>query len=404
MNNLKKELAVITALNKGAHLGSAKRNSKKKGTGKGNKKPKPRSGGPKPKKIAIGNDGGSIDRFPSGNKQRQGFGGTTNRNGQVINEMEYIQDLSSSTPAQTFGLLQTFSINPGLSNVFAWGSNISKNYEHYVFDELEFIYKPMVSQFATNGQSGKIILMFDYDASDPAPNSKQVMEDTIPHADGMPYEEIRLKCDPKMLHKMSLAKFVRTNIPPGGTDIKTYDCGNLFIGAAGIATNVGLLGEIHVRYRVRLMTAVLTNMLAQPVNMVGASFKCTNILLPATNTDTLVGYNFINYNGLGMINAPGAFAGTFQFPVAGNYLVVGWVCYSSDATGLTSHTECCWQKGGVDLQPRASWTSATADVSGSMPFSSFERVANSVDTYNVVLKSTYTTQGKYSAVINFVIV
>jgi hypothetical protein len=181
--------------------------------------------------------------------------GTTNRRDFVIEEDEYIAEV---TPANepAFNVVQ-YPVNPGQVGTFPWLSTIAKNFEKYCFEKLEFYYKREVSEFATNGQTGKVIYSFDTDASDPPPFGKQEMEATDPHEDALPSENFRLPVPAKMLIPvMTDAHFVRPGALPAGADIKTYDVGALNVATQATAANTAT-GELHVRYRVRLMIPVL---------------------------------------------------------------------------------------------------------------------------------------------------
>jgi hypothetical protein len=148
-------------------------------------------------------------------------------------------------------------VNPGQVQTFPWLSTIAKNFEKYCFEKLEFYYKREVSEFASNGQTGKVIYSFDTDASDPIPFGKQEMEATDPHEDALPSENFRLPVPAKMLLPLlSDAHFVRPGALPANTDLKTYDVGALNVATQGTAANTAT-GELHVRYRVRLMIPVI---------------------------------------------------------------------------------------------------------------------------------------------------
>jgi hypothetical protein len=56
--------------------------------------------------------------------------------------------------------------------------------------------------------------------------------------------------------RRNLGKYVRPGAQPANTDIKTYDSGNLFVSTQGQGGTTNC-GELHVRYRVRLMKPVL---------------------------------------------------------------------------------------------------------------------------------------------------
>jgi hypothetical protein len=121
----------------------------------------------------------------------------------TIIEDEFIQNISGSTGFATTG----FYMNPGQIATFPWLSTLAKQFEKYTVNSIEFYYKPLVSGFATNGQSGKVMLSFDYDASDTLPSSKIQVEDTHPHADCMPYEECYLALSSRELNQQD-SKYV----------------------------------------------------------------------------------------------------------------------------------------------------------------------------------------------------
>jgi hypothetical protein len=258
--------------------------------------------------------------FPTGNAP------TRNRQRQVITEDEYIGEVSGSTGFAT----TAYPFNPGQSSTFPWGYKIAGLYEKYRVRFLQFYFAPEVSQYATNGQSGKVMLSFDYDASDPAPASKQQVLDTDPHTDGMPYERIRLILDSKQLNGQD-SKYVRPGGLPGGADIKTYDGGILYVSTYGNA-NTNVLGELHVKYEIELEVPVLDNVASAPVNYRVAQFVSTSPeAAAASGTYKVLALATSNANGIGAVNN----AGVITLP-AGNFLVtVDFMCSNNSAAGVS---------------------------------------------------------------------
>lgn len=288
------------------------------------------------------NQGGMVDKFPKGNMQGQNF-----RANKVSNEndMEYIGDVVSTSTG--FVVLNSYSVNPGQASVFPWMYKKAILYEKYQFKSLEFIYKPMVSQFASLGTTGKVILSFDYDASDAPPTSKQQMEDTDPSADGMPYEMICLKMRPRDLHKNSDAKYVRPGGLPGGSDIKTYDCGILNIATSGIEANSGTLGELWVKYNCQLTVPVLEPTNSAPINrstsqLISSAGESLTNGLPHTilfaDTSSTYGYA----NGLGLVNTNGSIVLS-----PGNYVVTPSLYFQG--TGNSTYYELLIEKNGSSI-------------------------------------------------------
>jgi len=264
--------------------------------------------------VAQRNPG--IDRFPRGNRQGTGFG---KRKSILISESEYISEIAVANQPN-FNVPLNLPINPGQASTFPWLSTIAKQYEKYCFKSLQFVYKPEVTQFnPTSSAVGKVMLSCDYDAADSPPASKQQVEDTDPHADCMPYEKMTLTLDPRECHKNSDAKFVRPAGLPGGNDIKTYDCGNLYVSNQGQTGNGVNLGELHVVYTVELSVPILESQTKAPNNLQVTSFQDTAAslttstpyqpLLAAAASATVV-----NVNGIGVVNTVGSIV-----PPPGNY-------------------------------------------------------------------------------------
>jgi hypothetical protein len=200
----------------------------------------------------------------------------------VIEEDEYIGEVNGSVGFNT----TAYPINPGQSSTFPWAYRIAALYEKYRFEKIEFYYRREVSEYATNGQTGKVMLSCDYDASDAAPTTKQQVLDTEPHEDGMPCKDtIVLRLDCTQMQRQD-GCYVRPGAQPANTDIKTYDAGNLYVSTYGNA-NTSVLGELRVRYRCRLFVPVLESSGSAP-GSAGASFEITSVLTGETAAATTV--------------------------------------------------------------------------------------------------------------------
>jgi len=293
-----------------------------------------------------------------------------------VEEDEYIADIAGST-----GFITTaFQVNPGQVATFPWLSKQAAQWEKYRWEYLEFYYKPEVSAFAQNGQAGKIILSMDYDASDSPPSSKQQAEDTDPHTDAMPYEDLLLQLDPRQMFEMADSKYVRPGGLPGSADIKTYDSGNLAVSTIG-NFNTSLLGELHVRYAVVFEVPVLEAPAggSVPANNQVAEFVSTGAEALTNGVQTKLLLANSVFNGIGAVNA----AGTIT-PVQGNYLVEVWDEVTA-GTDMTIHTLQLF-KNGVALGgiPTPSRTIAsTALLTSDSLCSSFFLQMNGTDTVQV---------------------
>jgi len=149
-----------------------------------------------------------------------------------------------------------YAVQPGLASTFPKGAIKAALYSEWKMVDCEFYFKPEVSQYAAQGQTGKVIVAMDYNAGNPAPTTKQQVE--IMHVkDAMPYEIIRLRLDASCVNKAD-SKYIRTGPIPVDEDIKTFDGGNLWVCTIG-QVGAGLVGELHARYNFRCTKPTLLN-------------------------------------------------------------------------------------------------------------------------------------------------
>jgi len=243
--------------------------------------------------------------FPTGASSRA-------RRSRVEVEDEYVMDIAGSVSFATTSL----AVNPGQSTVFPWLSKEALLFEKYKILRLEFYYRPQVSAYAANGQTGKVMLSFDFDASDAPPASKQQVEDTHPHSDGMPYEEVILTIDPKDC-SLQDSYYVRPGGLPGSSDIKTYDVGILSVSTIGNNSTANI-GELRVRYAIALHDPVLENTVSAPLNYHVSQFISTSgESAGSTGTQATLLLATALTNGLHLTNSNGV----FTLPV-GNYLLM----------------------------------------------------------------------------------
>jgi len=230
----------------------------------------------------------------------------------TVTEDEFIQPVMGSVG---YAVTQ-YPINPGQSTTFPWLSKQAAQWEKYWFTHLEFYYKRDVSEFATNGTTGKVMFGVDFDASDPPPISKQQIEDTDPHMDCMPSEGMRMPLNARQLHGLYKKLYVRPAGLPGASDIKTYDCGNFNLATQGMQ-NTTEIGELRVRYTVVFEVPVLEAGTQAPTNNSVSQF------IDVSSQNTGISGAFVNdllatsvTNGLAVSNVGGGFI----LPT-GNYLV-----------------------------------------------------------------------------------
>ncbi len=151
-----------------------------------------------------------------------------------------------TTLTNTNGLFQAFGfpINPGLSSMFPWLSNIAGNFEKYKFSKLLFTYRPFVSTTI----QGQVIAAIDLDVLDQIPTDLQSMWNFMNRQDSPVWSTMTIST-PEYQPEL----YVRTSGPPTGTDQKTYDCGQLILATNNTVANQAC-GVVEVDYVVHLHT------------------------------------------------------------------------------------------------------------------------------------------------------
>jgi hypothetical protein len=326
-------------------MSTVKQNKKNQKNQKNQKKPKTQQ---KQKRASARGAAGPQTSFrrpraaPGQQISRTGLPMATNvpqkRRVQLIEEDEYVTEVYGSVGFAT----TQYVVNPGQSSTFAIGSQIASLFNEYEFEMLEFYLTSEVSGYATQGQTGVVILSADYDVSDAAPSTKKNVEDTIPHTEPcLPSTSVvllRLDC---ATMKRGDAKFVRPGLQPANTDLKTYDCANVYVSTQG-NQNTNLIGELHVRYRVKCFEPILPGG-ASLNGTAGAQLLMTSQTVgeAAGNSTTYVA-SFLGSqnpaiiaNGIGATYAPTT--GIFTLP-NGNYIVECDNVSTNSSVSLTAGT------------------------------------------------------------------
>jgi hypothetical protein len=246
-------------------------------------------------RIARDTGGGTIGMVPT----EMGNANSGSLHSQRVEQDEVIGIISGSGP----GAFQStpFQINPGQLATFPWLGQLALLFERYEIRELEYYYKPIVSGYAPSGQIGKVILSTDYDAASAALQNYRQAETMDPHADGMPYENIVLRLDPRRLTPPG-GKFVRTGILPAGNDIKTFDAGTFYASVQG-TTDTNQIGELRVRYVIALMNPRLPNTNPPSAQFTASGVYASAAVAAPAGTPTLALLNTLTSNpsnGLGV--------------------------------------------------------------------------------------------------------
>lgn len=317
---------------------------------------------------------------------RTSFNGNSRTKTCTIQEDEFIGAITSGAggPPTPFNVV-AFALNPGQAAVFPWLSKQAAQWEHYTFEMLEFYYKREVSEFATAGTTGKVIMSCDYDASDSPPATKQQMEDTIPHQDAMPSSNLALKLQQRNMHPAG-KKYVRPGGLPGAADIKMYDAGILFVATQAIAAATTEVGELRVRYRVKFETPILESSTTAPANNQVSQFTQAAVAAPASGVATVLPLATAAFNGLNAVNT----GGSVVLP-SGNYLVDCSANIQGVVTALVQ-MNLDLQKNGVSTSTSNSFVNQAANLVTAFSMSTQPVLvqSNGTDAFTLNLNATYT--------------
>jgi len=200
-----------------------------------------------------------------------------------VRHREYLRDIEPLL-ANTFQLW-SYPINPGLSYLFKWLSNIGSVYESYKFNSLNFVFESSGS----TSDRGTVMIAVDYDASDLPPVSKQDLMSYRGAVRSNVWSHCAFIASKDDLLKFGVQRYIRSGNVSG--DIKTFDVGNLYIAVQGTAASV-TLGEVYVEYDVSFYTpqTSITSLLE--------SQSCTIAFASEVSTAAPFGTKIDTYRGL----------------------------------------------------------------------------------------------------------
>lgn len=159
-------------------------------------------------------------------------------NGVSITHRTFLGPITSSSLAYA---VTSYPANPGFADTFPWLSKVASRYDKYRFTSLRYEYRSVCA----TSTSGVAMMSFDYNAADPPPVNKQTQAQTIPNVENNVWvnNDLVVPTDNEW-------RFVRQGLV-SGTDIKTYDLGNMSLSTVYVGTTAAV-GELYVEYTVEL--------------------------------------------------------------------------------------------------------------------------------------------------------
>jgi hypothetical protein len=320
--------------------------------------------------------------------------------GDVKRLPQFVEQIGQPLSSQAWALFKSYNVNPGLAVTFPIGSAECVNWQKYQFRKLDLVYEPLVNEFNTNNDgAGEIILSFNPDASDSPPSTFAQAINRKPIARGRPCDNIRLSIPPSLLKSKTDAHFLRFNVPPGASDIKTYDIGLVDVSVVGCGTTgTTTLGNLFWQYELDVITQQQA-LTGPPTNFSVSQFASAAVAAPSTGVPTVLAFATATTNGLGVVNTAGS-----MVPPQGNFLINANVTCTA-GTAFTSLTLQILKNGANITQGQVITIAAGAVLSSAALTDSGYVTANGTDAFTVALTIAYTgAAGTYSGQVSFLAV
>lgn len=178
---------------------------------------------------------------------------SVNNGGVIIRHREYLGDI----PATVDFSIQSFLIQPGLSETFPWLSQMANSFEQYKLRGMLFEFQSTSSDAvlstATSSALGTVVMMTEYDVADSIPTSKRQMLNAEFSCSSKP------SCS--FIHPIECARsqsqldmlYTRGTLTvPAGFDQRLYDFARFHIATEGMQAASGVCGELWVTYEIEL--------------------------------------------------------------------------------------------------------------------------------------------------------
>lgn len=280
---------------------------------------------------------------------------------------EFVTSVSGATSFTS----SVSSINPGLVAMFPWLSRMANNFESYLFHDLKFHFRTKKG----SSTAGDVMLAVDFDAADGAPASEQDVTSFKGYRTAAVWENFCISySSPTELQKSKQYYVRQTTV--SGTDIKTYDVGNLVIAVDACADTTSI-GRILVEYDIELFTPQMQNPLLNPIS--------ERVNSGGTVSKSAIFGDAATYEGNALATASGS---TLTFAQPGEYSVV----LKKVGTGITTVT-----LGGTATSANIQQVTDAAGTSGLYLYSCVTSAAGQTLVLTSTADSTVTSAIAYLA-------
>lgn len=244
----------------------------------------------------------------------------------IVSHCEFVEFLNGSTAFS----VQNLFLNPGNGTLFPWLTALARRFESYIFESLEIHFEPT----CPTTSRGAVYMVVDYNPQDPAPTSvNQIMT----YEGAVRTSSFMSKAFAASKQGLSKRKtyFVSGDVlePTNGENL--YDAGRVLIAVNGQA-DASEVGEIYVRYRIRLMT---------PEMDTATGTEARSCRYTGTSNGLPLGNKVLNVNGISTY-MPTVGSSAFYASVSGtttsvvtftnNFAWTGYLSIATVGTGIGS--------------------------------------------------------------------
>lgn len=284
-----------------------------------------------------------------------------------------------------------YPIQPGDPLTFPWLSAIANRFETYSFNRLAFEFTPMVATTT----AGCVGLTVDYDPLDEYPGSLPRFASYVGAKFSSVWSPSSMSCSREGLTKRK-RYYVRTSALIPGSDLKTYDVGNFFLGGAGTPIDGTILGQVWVSYAISLQTPQLNANFANDSGTVNVDNPTVNALangfahfrtdnwgdptmqnLPVINNSVNGQLLFDrSWNGIMQVEAAGTSLETMNITTAGDITAHSLDFILDAASGSATKASSTWSidaAAGSIVQPWMFSSAGTPVLTSSSTFIRFAK-------------------------------
>lgn len=185
---------------------------------------------------------------------------STSDNQFIIRHREYIGDVITSDSLDGAFKLESYDINPGLSQTFPWLSTIASSFQQYEMKGclFQFLSTSADALNSTNTSLGTVIMATNYNSVEPDfANKIQMLQTEFVSAAKPSCSALHpIECAPQLstLSRM----YVRSGQAPEGSDLRMYDLGRFQIATVGMQGSSVNIGELWVTFEIAFYKPIVS--------------------------------------------------------------------------------------------------------------------------------------------------